>query len=411
MLELLLCSMITIFPDYLYRRYGQGKRIGREITFYSVWHELRYGITACLILTLTLITLIFYFHPSTSNAAMLFRTISILPERGGRVSEVYVQTNQHVTAGQPLFRLDSSEQEAAVQTATKRVAEVDAAIAVARAELAGADGVITQAQSAYQQALDELQTKEELLAKGSGTVTEREVERLRVALDGREGAVASAIANKQTLETKLNTLLPAQKASAEAALAQAQIELDKTLVVAGVDGTVSQFALRPGDVVNPMLRPAGIIIPSNAGQGTLIAGFGQIEAQVMKVGMVGEIICAAKPFAVIPVVVSEVQNVIASGQFRPTDQLIDVQQIARPGTITVFMEALYPGALDDIPPGASCIANAYSSYHDKLSDPSLGSLQRFGYHAIDTVGMVHAMIIRIQALLLPVQTLVLTGGH
>jgi multidrug resistance efflux pump len=242
-------------------------------------------------------------------------------------------------------------------------------------------------------------------------VTEREVERLRVALDGREGAVASAIASKQTLETKLNTLLPAQKASAEAALEQAQVELEKTLVVAGIDGTVSQFALRPGDVVNPMLRPAGIIIPSNAGQGTLVAGFGQIEAQVMKVGMVGEIICAAKPFAVIPVVVSEVQNVIASGQFRPTDQLVDVQQIARPGTITVFMEALYPGALDDIPPGASCIANAYSSYHDKLSDPSLGSLQRFGYHAIDTVGMVHAMIIRIQALLLPVQTLVLTGGH
>jgi multidrug resistance efflux pump len=411
MLELLLCSMVTIFPDYLYRRYGQGKRIGREITFYSVWHELRYGITACLILTLTLITLIFYFHPSTSNATMLFRTISILPDRGGRVAEVYVQMNEHVTAGQPLFRLDSSEQEAAVKTAASRVAEVDAAIVVAQSELAGADGVITQAQSAYQQALDELQTKEELLAKGSGTVTEREVEKLRVALDGRQGAVASAIASKQTLETKLNTLLPAQKASAEAALAQAQTELDKTLVVAGVDGTVTQFALRPGDVVNPMLRPAGIIIPSNAGQGTLIAGFGQIEAQVMKVGMVGEIICAAKPFAVIPVVVSEVQGVIAAGQFRPTDQLVDVQQVSQPGTITVFMEALYPGDLDDIPPGASCIANAYSSYHDRLADPNLSGLQRFGYHAIDTVGLVHAMIIRIQALLMPVQTLVLTGGH
>ena len=137
----------------------------------------------------------------------------------------------------------------------------------------------------------------------------------------------------------------------------------------------------------------------------------QIEAQVMKVGMVGEIICAAKPFAVIPVVVSEVQNVIAAGQFRPTDQLIDVQQLAKPGTITVFMEALYPGQLDDIPPGSSCVANAYSSYHDRLQDPNLGTLQRFGYHAIDTVGMVHAMIIRLQALIMPVQTLVLTGGH
>jgi hypothetical protein len=111
------------------------------------------------------------------------------------------------------------------------------------------------------------------------------------------------------------------------------------------------------------------------------------------------------------VVVSEVQGVIAAGQFRPTDQLVDVQQVSRPGTITVFMEALYPGDLDDIPPGASCIANAYSSYHDRLDDPDLGGLQRFGYHAIGTVGLVHAMIIRIQALLMPVQTLVLTGGH
>src|SRR5512139_3397021 len=150
MLELMLVSMFTIFPDYLYRRYVQGKRIGREITFYSVWYELRYGITTCVVLTLTLITVIFYFHPSTSNATMLFRTVSILPERGGRVAEVYVSINQEVEADTPLFRLDSTEQEAAVQTALKRIAEVDAEIEVATTELAAADGVIQQAQSAYQ---------------------------------------------------------------------------------------------------------------------------------------------------------------------------------------------------------------------------------------------------------------------
>jgi hypothetical protein len=51
MLELLLCSVFTILPDYLYRRYAQGRRLGKEITFYSVWFELRWGITACVILT------------------------------------------------------------------------------------------------------------------------------------------------------------------------------------------------------------------------------------------------------------------------------------------------------------------------------------------------------------------------
>ena len=65
MLELIICSMLTILPDYLYRRYVQGKRIGKEITFFSVWFELRYGIVSCLMLTVALITLIFYFHPSS----------------------------------------------------------------------------------------------------------------------------------------------------------------------------------------------------------------------------------------------------------------------------------------------------------------------------------------------------------
>jgi hypothetical protein len=32
MLELVLCSMVTILPDYLFRRFVQGKRFGHEIT-------------------------------------------------------------------------------------------------------------------------------------------------------------------------------------------------------------------------------------------------------------------------------------------------------------------------------------------------------------------------------------------
>ena len=99
MLELLLCSLLTIFPDYLFRRYVQGKRLGKEITFYSVWFELRWGITACLILTVSLITVIFYNHPSTTSATLFFRTIPILPEAIGRVAEIYVGTSGPVEQG------------------------------------------------------------------------------------------------------------------------------------------------------------------------------------------------------------------------------------------------------------------------------------------------------------------------
>ncbi len=129
-------------------------------------------------------------------------------------------------------------------------------------------------------AVDQYKMKSQLLK--TDAVARREVERLANTIDSRKGSVAAVIAKKQTLEAKLSVLLPAQKASAEAALAQAQVELDKTLVRAGVSGTVQQFTLRKGDLVNTMIRPAGILVPTGAGKGTLIAGFGQIEAQVMR---------------------------------------------------------------------------------------------------------------------------------
>jgi len=410
MLELLLCSMLTIFPDYLFRRYVQGKKFGKEITLYSVWFELRYGIAACLVLTVSLITAIFYFHPSTTNAVSFFRTIPILPEGSGRVEEVYVGIREKVKAGQPLFKLDSSEQEATAETARRRIAEADAALELARSQLAVSDAQIQEAQSSYQQAVDELDTKVKLQAANASTVAEREVEKLRNLVAGREAALSATVAGKHSIELEISSQLPAQKATAEATLAEAQVALSKAVVYAGVNGTLEQFTLRKGDIVNPFMRPAGILVPDEAGRQAVIAGFGQIEAQVMRVGMVAEITCAAKPFTIVPMVVTQVQEIVASGQVRASDQLIDVQQVTRPGSLTIFLEPLYEGGIADLPPGSSCIANAYTSNHDLLEDPTLSTTKRFALHAIDTLGLVHAMILRMQALLLPVQTLVL-GGH
>ena len=102
MFELILCSLFTLLPDYLFRRYVQGKRFGREITFFSVWYELRWGIVSCLMLTIGLITLVFYFHPATTNVTALFRTVPILPETNGRVGEIFVTVSDEVKQGQAI---------------------------------------------------------------------------------------------------------------------------------------------------------------------------------------------------------------------------------------------------------------------------------------------------------------------
>ncbi|MGH2604911.1 MAG: HlyD family secretion protein, partial [Dehalococcoidia bacterium] len=176
-------------------------------------------------------------------------------------------------------------------------------------------------------------------------------------------------------------------------------------------GRLEQFTLRPGDIVNPLMRPAGILIPTEAGRVALQAGFNQIEAQVIRRGMIGEAACTSVPFRIIPLVVTEVQSVIAAGQLRPSDQLVDPTQVPRPGAITAFLEPLFQGGLDALPPGSSCIVNVYTSNHDKLESPDVGTLRRIALHMIDAVGVVHAAILRLQAILLPVRTLVLSGGH
>jgi multidrug resistance efflux pump len=409
MLELLLCATFTILPDYLYRRYRQGKRFGHEITLYSVWYELRFGIVTCLMLTVSLITMIFYFHPSTTSATLFYRTVPIVSEVTGRVAEVHVDVSADVKQGDVLFRIDSAKQEAALLTAKRKIAEVDAAMLAAQTDIMKAEGQLQEAKSSLQQAQDELDTKTELQKRNPGIVPQRDIEKLGVAVAGRQGTLDAATSSRQSARTRLDALLPAERASAEASLAEAQVDLDKTLVRAGVDGRVEQFGLRPGDIVNPMIRSAGVLIPEGAGRRALMAGFGQIEAQIMKVGMVAEATCISKPWTIIPMVVTSVQDYIAAGQFRGGEQLIEAQQVVRPGTILVFMEPIYKGGLEGVTPGSSCIANAYTSNHDVIEAKETGTLKRFALHGVDATAIVHAMLLRIQALVLPVKTLVLSG--
>jgi multidrug resistance efflux pump len=399
-LEFLLCSSVTILPDYLYRRQVQGKRIGREITLYSVWYELRWGISGCAILTLLLLTTIFYFHPMTTNVTSFFRTVTILPQASGRVAEVLVTNRQEVTADQILFRLDDRDARTAVATAEARVAEVAAAAEVAQARLAAAEGSVEQARGALEEAEEELAARADLFARNSTVVSEREIEALENAVISAQGALDAARAMRDAVEAEITRVLPSQEATARAALEQARVTLDQTQVRAGTAGRVEQFALRAGDFVSPLMRPAGILVPTEPELRVFQAGFDQVSAQVVKVGMPVEVTCVTKPFSIIGMRVSAVQGEIASGQFRPTDALVDLGQRRRQGLVTAQLTPIWPEQVADVPPGSTCIGSGYTA-------PPHGSGVLM--HIVGATGVVHAAGLRLRALFLPVQTLVFSG--
>ena len=325
------------------------------------------------------------------------------------MSEVHVRNGQMVAAGDVIFRMNDASQRAAVTTAEQGLAEVDAAVAVAEFELAEAAGRVQEAQGALGEARFELELKRKVSARNPDVVSEREIRRLENLVLSREGRLDAAIAARRAVETKLSTLLPARRATAEAILEQAEVELEKTVITASTAGRIEQFALQPGDYVSSLLRPAGILIPAELDRGIVQAGFDQLSAQVIEVGMVAEIACLSQPFTILPMVVVDVQEAIPAGQFRPSDELVEVARRAEPGTVTVSLAPLYEGGTDAVLPGSKCLANAYTNNHDRLADPGTGWATWAWLHLVDTVGVVHASLLRIQALFLPVRELVFAG--
>jgi len=83
--------------------------------------------------------------------------------------------------------------------------------------------------------------------------------------------------------------------------------------------------------------------------------------------------------------------------------------LAGPGSILVFLEPLYKGGLEDVTAGSNCIVNACTSNHEEIVAEETSTGRKIALHVVDGVGLVHAMLLRIQALLLPIKTLVLSG--
>ena len=129
----------------------------------------------------------------------------------------------------------------------------------------------------------------------------------------------------------------------------------------------------------------------------------------MKIGMIAEVTCASRPWTIIPMVVTDVQDYIAAGQFRGGEQLLEAQQVVKPGTLLVALEPLYKGGLDGVTAGSSCIANAYSNNHDKIAAKDTGTLKRAALHVVDALALVHALILRLHALVFPFKNLVFSG--
>jgi len=121
--------------------------------------------------------------------------------------------------------------------------------------------------------------------------------------------------------------------------------------------------------------------------------------------MVAEVACVSKPWTVIPMTVAAVQDYIAAGQFRGGEQLLEAQQVTQPGTLLVFLEPSTKAG--SVASRRQQLHSQRPSNYDVIASKDTGAARRILLHCVDALALVQ--ILRLQALVLPLQTLVLSG--
>ncbi|MEI6099586.1 MAG: biotin/lipoyl-binding protein [Alphaproteobacteria bacterium] len=380
MLELL----VTSFPVVI--RYYQLKWRGEAMT---VWN-MRVAVFLWAVLAFFLFMLIFYFHPKSYSGLLPFRTVSVVAQTSGPVTEVAVTNGQHVAAGDLLFRIEDSSQKAKLKQAQAEYDKLDAVQTKANNTLTAAEASVTEATSSLNLARIDLDNAQTLLAKNVGT--KDAVRKLQSSVAVGEAKLTAAQAQADLAETDVALTVPAQRSAAQAALETAQVAVNQTEVRSFVNGTVTQLALNVGSPAAQLIvSPAMVIIPDRPENFPMriVAGFTQVARSTLYEGMPAEIACDSNinisfHNAILPAHVVSIQPAIASGQIVPGGQLLDPASRMMRGSMLVYFELDHPEHQKIMLDGSGCLVQTYNQ-----SVPGLWG------HIIAATGVVKAAGLRI----------------
>jgi membrane fusion protein (multidrug efflux system) len=233
---------------------------------------------------------------STDNAYVHLDKVSVSGEVGGKIVEVLVKENQHVKAGDLLFRIDP-------EPFQLQMAQADASIASAQASetslansaaMSGADISAAQEQIAF--ARSNLQRQEALWKKGFTTKAAYEAAQHQVAMG--EEALRLARAKQEEAAAKLSTgsqvpgVYP-QLAAARAQRNVAELNLRRTEVRAPISGVISQAdRLQLGQDLITGLPVVTLVADGSA---YIEANFKETDLGEMRIGQPAEVRFDAYP--------------------------------------------------------------------------------------------------------------------
>ena len=391
--------LLTSFPVMI--RYFQLRRRGEAMT---VWN-MKTAVFLWAILAFLLFLVIFYFHPKSYSGLVPFRTVSVVAQTSGPVTELAVTNGQTVAAGDVLFRIEDSKQKATLAQAEAEFDKVAAAEIKAVDTLNSNQASVTEAQAFLDKLRVDLDNANALFERR--VVTKDKVRELEVSVTAAEASLTAALAQVDLAKTDISQTLPAERKAIEAAVESAKVALERTVVRSFTNGVVTQMAMSVGSPASQLiLSPAMIIIPERPSDNLVraIAGFSQVARATLYVGMPTEIACdsnASLSFrnAVLPAHVASIQPAIAAGQVVPGGKLLDPNQLAARGSMLVFFELVHPEHQEIMLDGSGCIVQTYTN-----------NLSGFFGHAIAATGVIKAVGLRLKVWGALISGVGLSGG-
>ena len=169
---------------------------------------------------------------SASGTLRALNTINVGAEVSGQITQVYVDFNSPVTAGQLLAEIDATRPRA-------RVTQARAQVDLARASLAQAQASIARSTTDVDVQTREFARRKELAEKGFVSTA---------GLDQAENALVAAKANLSTAQAQAQSAR-AQIAQSMAELESARLDLSRTRIVAPTSGVVIDKLVEPGTTV------------------------------------------------------------------------------------------------------------------------------------------------------------------
>ena len=198
-----------------------------------------------LVLLLILVTFIWYLFadrltPYTQQARVQGFVVGVAPKVSGLITHIWVNNDQQVGKGDPLFQIDRQDYEIALVQARARLADAHTQLASAEAAIENARSKLASAMANEEKARKDADRQKRLYKKDPGAISVRRVEIAEATLKEAMARVEGARANlKKAQEQRLGA--QEKLVSAESQVKKAQLDLESTLVVAESRGVITDL--------------------------------------------------------------------------------------------------------------------------------------------------------------------------